>query len=178
MIDKWDIRFLEKAALIASWSKDPSTQTGAVIVDGDRRTVSEGYNGFPKGMFDTPQRYADREFKYRHIVHCERNAMLFAKRDITGCTLYTWPFMSCVPCASMVRQSGIVRCVAPYSDNPRWQADFKETTELFAESGVVLELVDESDLQRARAILAIARNDVHPEVVLQYFPEEKAQNIA
>jgi deoxycytidylate deaminase len=29
---KWDIRYLELAKHGSSWSKDPSTQTGAVIV--------------------------------------------------------------------------------------------------------------------------------------------------
>jgi dCMP deaminase len=173
MIDKWDIRLLEKAALIASWSKDPSTQTGAVIVGPDRTPISEGYNGFPRKMWDTPQRLDDRPFKYAHIVHCERNAMLFARQSLSGCTLYTWPFMSCTPCAAMVAQSGITRCVAPRSDNPRWQADFDKTRDLFAECGVLLETVDASDLQRAYAILAIARGDIDP-IVVNELLERKA----
>lgn len=174
MIDKWDIRLLEKAALIASWSKDPSTQTGAVIVGPDRTPISEGYNGFPRKMADHAQRYNDRPYKYAHVVHCERNAMLFAKQSMGGCTLYTWPFMSCTPCAAMVAQSGISRCVAPRSDNPRWQADFDKTRDLFAECGVVLELVDDSQLQRAYAILAIARGDVLPYVVTDLLKQKAA----
>lgn len=140
MIDKWDLRFIELAKHVASWSKDPSTQTGAVIVDPDRRVVSVGYNGFPAGMLDLPERYADRAFKYPHVVHCERNAMLFAQRSLKGCTLYTWPFMSCTPCAVMVAQAGITRCVAPRSDNPRWVADFAQTEQVFRECGILLEL--------------------------------------
>ena len=49
---KWDKRFLELAKLVGSWSKDPSTKVGAVIVDCNNRIISVGYNGFPKGVKD------------------------------------------------------------------------------------------------------------------------------
>ncbi len=136
----WDMRFLRLAEHIASWSKDPSTQTGAVIIDDKRRIVSLGYNGLPQGVADTPERLNVREVKYKVIVHCERNALIFAQRDLHGCTLYTWPFMSCSVCAAMVIQAGIIRVVAPFSDNPRWADDFKLSTELFTEAGVKIDL--------------------------------------
>src|SRR5690242_18395881 len=103
-VEKWDRRFLDLAKFVAQWSKDPSTKTGAVITRG-REVVSVGYNGFPRDVEDAPERYNDRELKYKLIVHCERNALLFAKQDLSGCTLYTYPFMSCTPCAGMVIQS-------------------------------------------------------------------------
>ena len=37
---KWDNRFLVLAKLIGSWSKDPSTKVGAVIVDGKKNSIS------------------------------------------------------------------------------------------------------------------------------------------
>ena len=52
IIKKWDIRFLEMARNSAMWSKDPSTKVGSIIVDDDKRVVSVGYNGFPKGVDD------------------------------------------------------------------------------------------------------------------------------
>lgn len=137
--NKWDLRFLELAKLVSTWSKDPSTQTGACIVDQDRRVVSVGYNGFAKGVQDHPERYADRDLKYKLIVHCERNAILFAKRDLTGCTLYTYPFMSCSVCAGMVIQSGITRCVAPKipdDKKERWAEDMALSEQIFREAGV------------------------------------------
>lgn len=133
-IRKWDLRFLEMAKLVSAWSKDPSTQTGAVIVDEDRRVVSVGYNGFARGVEDTPERWNNRDIKYQMVVHCERNAMLFARQDMRGCTLYTWPFMSCSVCAGMVVQAGITRVVAPFSDNPRWVDSFKLSHAQFAEA--------------------------------------------
>ena len=47
--EKWDRRFLRLAREVASWSKDPSTKVGAVLVDPlDNTIVSLGYNGFPR----------------------------------------------------------------------------------------------------------------------------------
>lgn len=134
---------------IASWSKDPSTRTGAVIVDADKRVVSVGYNGFARGVADLPERYADRELKYRMIVHCERNALLFAQRSCAGCTLYTWPFMSCAACAAMVIQAGIVRCVAPELPEElreRWEEDVRLSATMFAEASVTLDLYSQDAL--------------------------------
>ena len=147
--EKWDRRFLDLAKYIASWSKDPSTQTGAVIVDSPgRQVVSLGYNGFPQGVDDNPQRYADRDLKYKLIVHCERNAILFAKRDLRFCTLYTWPFMSCSTCAGMVIQAGITHCVAPAmpeDKKERWAEDMEIAAMMFREAGVRLDLLEVTD---------------------------------
>lgn len=151
MIDHWDLRYLDLAKFASSWSKDPSTQTGAVITDAQRRVVSLGFNGLPRGIADTHERLHNRELKYQLIVHCERNALLFAGRSLQGCTLYTWPFMSCSVCAAMVIQAGITRCVAPYSDAERWQASFRLTEELFAEAGVQLDLHQEEKQTEEKA---------------------------
>lgn len=139
---KWDLRFLDLARIYASFSKDPSTKTGAVIVNDDLVPVGFGYNGFARGVKDLPERYENRELKYKMVVHCERNAMQFAQRDIRGCTLYTWPFMSCAPCAAHVINAGISRVVAPKNDNPRWKADFDLSEQMFREAGVVVDLLE------------------------------------
>jgi len=137
---KWDRRYLELAEFWAKHSKDPSTKTGAVIVSPENYVVALGYNGFARGVEDSLERLNDRELKYKLVVHCERNAIISAKRDLTGCTLYTWPFMSCAPCAGMVIQAGIKRCVALHSDNPRWQEDFKLTEQMYREAGIAWEV--------------------------------------
>lgn len=77
----WDDRFLELATVISSWSKDPSTQVGAVIVDDDNRVISIGYNGFPKGIKDD-HRLSNRDLKYEMVVHAEANALLFANAPV------------------------------------------------------------------------------------------------
>ena len=90
MSDTWGRRFLHLAEHVSTWSKDPSTLVGAVIAD-DNRVVSVGFNGFPRGCDDSPALYAERERKYRRVIHAEANALLFAARPLAGCTLYTWP---------------------------------------------------------------------------------------
>lgn len=138
----WDKWFVNMARYVSTASKDPSTQTGAVITDLKRRVISVGYNGLAQGVEDLPERLNNRELKYKIIVHCERNSLLFAHRSVEGCTLYTWPFMSCSTCAAMVIQAGIKRCVAPWSDNPRWKDDFELSKQMFKEAGVEVVLLD------------------------------------
>lgn len=137
---KWDIRFIELAKLVGSWSKDPSTKVGAVIVDDDNRIVSVGYNGFPQGIIDD-DRLIDRETKYKIIVHGEINAILFANKSVSGCTLYTIPFEPCPRCAGLIIQSGIKRVVAPKNTNDRWEDEFKITRQLFKEAKIKLDYV-------------------------------------
>ena len=137
ILKKWDLRFLEMARNAASWSKDPSTKVGAIIVDDDKRVISVGYNGFPKGVTDD-ERLHDREEKYKMIVHAERNALLFANKDVKNCSIYTYPFMPCSVCAGMVIQAGIKRVVTVKNNNDRWQKDFVVSRQMFKESEVDL----------------------------------------
>ena len=111
---KWDLRFLNMARLVSTWSKDPSTQTGAVVVRPNKSVASVGFNGFPQKMPDKKEWYENRNEKYSRIVHCEKNAIRFSRdEDHEGYTLYTWPFISCDRCFVEMAQEGIVRFVAP-----------------------------------------------------------------
>lgn len=135
---KWDRRFLDLAAHIAQWSKDPSTQTGAVIVRPNKSVVSVGYNGFPMGMIDDPEVYSNREMKYSRVVHCEINAQIFATQPLTGCTLYTWPFASCDRCCVQMIQAGIHYFVFPEPSADaltRWAEAFEKTKRYITEAG-------------------------------------------
>lgn len=138
---KWDERFIELAELVGSWSKDPSTQVGAVIVDTNNRIVSIGFNGFPKGVQDTEERLLDKDKKYAIVVHAEANALMFANSSVEGCTLYTYPFQPCSRCAGLIIQSGIKRIVSISNNNKNWEENFKLSRQLFKESGIILEYV-------------------------------------
>lgn len=109
MDSKWDIRFLQMASFVASWSKDPSTRVGAVIVDEEKRIVSHGYNGLPRGAADD-HRLNIREIKYRLIIHAEENAILNATGSVKGCTIYV-SHPPCAHCSGILKQAGIVRVV-------------------------------------------------------------------
>jgi dCMP deaminase len=143
-MDKWDNRFLDLARTVSTWSKDPSTQTGAVIVRPDKTVAALGYNGFARGCDDADGLYNDRQEKYARIIHCEMNAVLSAREPLHGCTLYTWPFMSCDRCAMHMIQVGIRRTVAPKLPQhleERWADSVGRARTCFAEAGVRCEEV-------------------------------------
>lgn len=136
---KWHKRFLEIAEFISTWSKDPSTKVGAVIADIDNRIVSTGYNGFPKNVKDTKARYDNRDVKYKIILHAEENAIAYAKRDLTDCTLYISGLPPCAHCASLIIQSGIKKVVVPKQDLPeRWKESVKLSKMILKEAKVQL----------------------------------------
>lgn len=145
-ISKWDYRFLDLASLVASWSKDPSTQTGAVIVGPDNGVISVGFNGFPAAMPDTKELYENRDEKYSRIIHCEVNALLYAGRPIPyGSSLYTVPFMSCDRCVVQMIQAGIQRFVAPLASLDkleRWGEAFNRTRRYILECGGELDEIN------------------------------------
>lgn len=135
---KWDLRYLNLSREVSTWSQDPSTQTGAVIVRPDWSVASVGFNGFPKGMPDSPELYANRDEKYSRIVHCEMNAREHAPEKVTGYTLYTYPFASCDRCAVHMIQAGITRFVFPMLPEhlvERWAAPLEKTLKYFYECG-------------------------------------------
>ena len=138
-MNKWDTRFIGMAKLVSTWSKDPSTKVGAVIVRPDRTVVSLGFNGFPRGVTDLASRLEDRDTKYEFMVHGEMNAILHAKEPLKDCTLYTYPFLTCNRCAVHVVQSGIKSVVAPYCPEElkeRWDVSFMRARIIYLEAGV------------------------------------------
>lgn len=141
MSDKWDHRFMSLAREHSEWSKDPSTQVGCVIVSPDRTGIVSGYNGFPRGIDDRLERYQDRETKYKYIVHSEPNAIINAKRDVRGWTIYTYPFPPCHECAKLIIQAGIVRVVCPppnEDQKQRWGKKLEWAASMFKEAGVMV----------------------------------------
>lgn len=144
---KWDRRFLERAKQIASWSKDPSTKVGAVIVNNLGQVVGEGYNGFPRGVEDADERLYDREKKLLYMVHAELNAILLAGEKARGCTLYVWPSFGqppvCNECCKAVIQAGIVRIVggpvdASRGPSVRWKDSIEVSRQMCTEAGIEL----------------------------------------
>lgn len=83
----WNEYFMNIADQVAKKSKDPSTQVGTVIVSENNEPISFGYNGMVRNMNDEQVTW-DRPMKYHIVIHAEMNAILFAKRDLTGAKLY------------------------------------------------------------------------------------------
>ena len=137
MIDKWHLRFLRLAWEVASWSKDPSTQVGCVIVDQSRRVVSLGFNGLPAGLHDTAGRLLDRDLKLALTIHAEENALLFAGRPVRGCIAFVTRH-PCASCAAKLIQSGIGAVI--HLSNPdfdrRWADNLAISGQALAEAGI------------------------------------------
>lgn len=145
---KWDLRFLEMAKLVSTWSKDPSTKVGAVLVRSDKTIAATGYNGFPMGCDDSPELYLDRDEKLGRVVHAELNCLLSANENCSGHTLYLWPPAkhqcgTCDRCAAAAIQRRIHRVVsyydvnAPFKDS--WLPTFDRALKMYQEAGVLVD---------------------------------------
>jgi dCMP deaminase len=146
-IEDWDQYFLSMTFLAARRSKDPSTKTGCVVVR-DRQVLTTGYNGFPRGCDDSPELYADRDLKYRRVVHCDTNAIISAAREgikLLGATMYlTGP--PCTRCTTNIINAGIIEVVWPkvnkFESDPetgaRWEGDALDSADQESESLLLL----------------------------------------
>ena len=149
MIEKWDKRFVRLAREISTWSKDPSTQIGAVAVNSERRILATGYNGFPKGIEDAPYRYENKSVKYDLVVHAEMNCIYNATYNgisLKGATMYVWGLPVCHDCARGIIQVGINKIVMAADDIPqKWLESFHKSNKMFIEAGVHTEFLKERE---------------------------------
>ena len=144
MDSKWRNRFMAIAKEIASWSKDPSTKVGCVIIDGNKKVVSMGYNGFPRGVNDSSDLYADREAKYLKVVHAEINAIISAKTDLSGMTAVV-THEPCSNCMAALIQAGIGSIVTqptPSALRERFKLSFEQSDRMRADVGLEMEVLD------------------------------------
>ena len=135
---RWDARFLALAMHIAEWSKHRTTKVGCVIVDGERRIRATGFNGFPRGVADLPERLAERPTKLLISLHAEGNAVATAARSgvsLADCTAYiTHP--PCAACAALLTQAGIRRVVFQGELRADWAESEAAGRLIMAEAGV------------------------------------------
>jgi dCMP deaminase len=129
-MNKWDKRFLQVAALVASWSKDNSHQVGAVIVNSENRIVGIGYNGPPSGIDFVSD-------KKQNVLHAEVNAILNCILQPKNCAIYVHPFLPCVHCAAVIAQAGITKVVYETAAiSSKWLPD--DSHRIFKEKGIVV----------------------------------------
>lgn len=149
MSNKWHKRYLELAKHISQWSKDPSSQIGAVAIGEYGQVLSTGYNGFPRGIADTEERLNNREEKYKHVIHAEMNVIYNASLtniSLKGATLYVYGLPICSNCALGIIQSGINTVVIPRviasQQTSRWLESWKQSKALFDEASVEVIHID------------------------------------
>jgi dCMP deaminase len=141
----WDKRWMGLALHYASFSKDRSRQVGCVIVGPGNTQISEGWNGFPRGINDDVDCRHERPEKYLWTKHAEENAITNAARkgvSTMGATIYI-PWFPCANCAGDIIQSGISTVVAYYPDaqDPVWGANMAQSQHMLEEAGVVVRFI-------------------------------------
>lgn len=143
----WINRYLRLAREVATWSKDPSTKVGAVLVGPFKTIVGVGYNGFPRGFPDRQAWLADRDSRLRYTVHAEINAIMAAMSTgvaLTQCHLYVWPVPPCGECAKAIAQAGIssVCSLQPPADfSRRWEDSLKVAGAIYFACGIDFDLM-------------------------------------
>ena len=107
---EWDEYFMKIAETVALKSKDPSSKMGCVIVDPNKRVVSVGFNGMVQGADESKMTLSERPMKYYFAIHSEMNAVIYARQDLKGCTIYN-RVATCENCLKYCLQAGIKRFV-------------------------------------------------------------------
>ena len=142
---KWDQRYLRLAEEVASWSKDPSRKIGAVAVGAKGQVLAQGFNGFPRGIDDSEERYNDRERKYELVVHAEMNVIYnatYSGVSLDGATLYVSGLPVCSECAKGIVQVGIKRVIMRDMEIPdSWKDSWHKTQEMFNEASIQFEFI-------------------------------------
>jgi dCMP deaminase len=142
---KWKQRYLRLAREVSTWSKDPSSQIGAVAIGHGGRVLSMGYNGFPMGIKDTDDRLADRPTKYKYVVHAEMNVIYNAGLNgvqLQDAHLFVWGLPVCSECAKGMIQSGIAHIVMHEQEIPeKWLESWEFSKSLFDEAGITYEFI-------------------------------------
>lgn len=144
---KWHQRYLDIAKQVSTWSKDPNTQVGAIIVGKKGQILSQGYNGFPRGIKDDNDRLNVREVKLSLMVHAEMNAIYNATYSGTcldGATLYVYGLPICNECAKGIIQVGISKIVIlknSINSKKEWMESWYHSNKMFNEANVKVEII-------------------------------------
>ena len=139
----WDTYFMQLAALAAQRSNCMKRRVGCVLVGRERRVISTGYNGTPRGLRNCAEGGCPRcndgnssgvGLATCLCLHAEENALLEAGRERirAGAVLYcdTCP---CLTCSIKICQVGISEVVYAHG----YSMD-TETADVFRQAGVKL----------------------------------------
>ncbi|MEN6544475.1 MAG: deaminase [Armatimonadia bacterium] len=135
-----DLRFMRSAVALAEiWSKDPSTKVCSIAVGNRPNLVAWGYNGFPPGISDHPERLHDREQKLQLTLHAEVNALANAPFEVQ--TLYVTRH-PCAGCALHILAARTVKRVVYLVDaefEARWADSLATSASMLREGGITVE---------------------------------------
>ena len=142
--NSWKLKYLNLAKQISAWSKDPSTKVGCVAIGNHGQVLSQGYNGFPRGISDSEDKLNNKNIKYKYMVHAEMNCIYHA--SINGVSLlnshfFVYGLIICHECAKGIIQVGVKKVyMKKYKSIPdQWKKSYALTKKLFNEAGVEFE---------------------------------------
>jgi len=138
---KWDDRYIALVKEVSTWSKDPSSKIGSLVVSPSGSVLAQGYNGFPRGIADRVDRLENREIKYDYMVHAEMNCIYNATYNgisLLNSTIYIYGLPVCHECAKAIIQVGIKRVVSIQTKtlSSKWEKSCSLALNLFKEAGV------------------------------------------
>ena len=151
---------------VAKRSKDPSSKNGCVIVDERHRPISFGYNGTIQGADESKMTLTERPMKYYFAIHSEMNALIFAGRDLTGCTLYN-KMATCENCLKYCLQAGIKRFVYKQLRVNSHSSSNKSMTTIDTDEAVVRLLSSMRDVET----LNLSNGKTYVQDILDSYPE-------
>lgn len=154
-MDKWDVRFMEMARMVGSWSScyQQNRHVGAVVVK-NKRVLTTGYNGAPAGVESCVERGeclrrnlnipSGTRQEMCYAVHAEQNAICQASKlgvSLEGATLYC-THQPCTICTRMIINSGVSKVI--YEQG--YPDEF--ALKLFAEAGVQIVKFDAGNIEK------------------------------
>lgn len=110
----WDEYYMSIAWTVSKKSKDPSTKVGCVLVTGDNKPISFGYNGFVMGCDESYMTF-ERPYKDMMSIHAEMNALIFAHSSLKEGKAYI-THISCDNCLKHLLQAGIKEIIYDKGD--------------------------------------------------------------
>ena len=123
-MDKWDVRFMQMASVIAGWAScyKANRKIGCVIVK-NKRIMTTGYNSAPAGVKTCVERgeclreklgiASGTKHEICYATHAEQNAIIQAAKlgvSIDGATLYC-THQPCTICSKMIINAGIKKII-------------------------------------------------------------------
>lgn len=143
---KWQLRYLEKAKQFSDWSKD-STKVGAVCVSKNGSVIAQGYNGFPRGLYDDPEMLSVRGGrKLDYMNHAEMSCIFNACYEgisLRDTVMAVAGLSPCKECAKAIISVGIVGVITTNIEIPeRWRENMELADEIFRKKGVWVKKID------------------------------------
>lgn len=124
------------AEMSATYSPDPSTKVGAVVLDQHGNVKGRGFNRFPPAI--PHDWYNDRDKKLRCVIHAEMAAIVQAGTHTRGSMMFCTAH-PCRECAKLIVEAGVGILYSPegpWRIDPEVEASVRDAAELLAYAGV------------------------------------------